>query len=146
MLMNGIDYTARENAMVAAGIDPDGLLAEYERILGATYAYCGQHLNIHSTASGCTVGLVEQFPLKATTIEEAREEVRARGFALHLEATTCAGCGEKIIQNPGNGLRWTTVEASEDSETDRTRCSNAHNMYGTHTPVPSIPRSESASL
>lgn len=144
MLMNGIDYTARTNAMREAGIDPDGLLSEYERVLGAKYAYCGQHLNVHATTSGCTVGLAEQFPLKATTMDEARTEVRARGFGIHLEPTTCAGCGENIKQTYANDYRWATVEDEEGASS--TRCAKPRNMYGSHTPVPNIPPSESATL
>jgi hypothetical protein len=140
MLMNGIDYTARKDAMTAVGIDPDGLLSEYARVLDTKYVYCNQHLNLHSTESGCTVGLIEQFPLKAVTLDEAREEVRARGFALYLEATTCSRCGEAIILDNGGSNGMVTVE-------DRVaRCAKPKNMFGTHSPVPSVPLTESASL
>ena len=140
MLMNGIDYTARKTAMVEAGIDPDGLLSEYERVLDAKYAYCNQHLAIHTTDSGCTVGLIEQFPFKAITREDALTEARERGFALHLEATTCAGCGEAIILDNGGTNGMVTVEGRES------RCTKPKNMWGTHSPVPSVPPAESASL
>lgn len=140
MLMNGIDYTARKAAMIEAGIDPDGTLSEYQRVLGATYAFCNQHGAIHSTDSGCTVGLMEQFPLKATTREDALAEARERGFALHLEATTCAGCGEAIILDNGGSNGMVTVEGRAS------RCANPKNMWGTHSPVPSVPASAAASL
>lgn len=140
MLMNGIDYTARTNAMREAGIDPDGPLSEYKRVLGAAYGYCNQHGAVHSTDGGCTVGLVEQFPLKATTREDALAEARERGFALHLEATTCAGCGEAIILDNGGTNGMVTVEGRVS------RCTKPKNMWGTHSPVPSVPPAQSASL
>lgn len=140
MLMNGIDYTARTNAMREAGIDPDGMLSEYARVLDVKYAYCNQHGAIHTTDSGCTVGLVEQFPISATTREDALAEARERGFALHLEATTCAGCGEAIILDNGGTNGMVTVEARAS------RCAKPKNMWGTHSPVPSVPLTESASL
>lgn len=140
MLMNGIDYTARKAAMIEAGIDPEGGLSEYERVLGAKFAYCNQHGAIHQTNSGCTVGLVEQFPFKATSREDALAEARQRGFALHLEATTCAGCGEAIILDNGGSNGMVTVEGRVP------RCAKPKNMWGTHSPVPSVPLTESASL
>lgn len=140
MLMNGIDYTARTAAMREAGIDPDGGLSEYARVLDAKYAYCNQHMGVHSTVSGCNVGLVEQFPLRATTYEEACAEVRERGFSLYLEATTCAGCGEAIILDNGRSNGMVTVEGRD------ARCTKPKNMYGAHHPVSSVPLAESASL
>lgn len=139
MLMNGIDYTARKNAMLDAGIDPAGSLTEYARVLGAEFAYCNQHLNVHTTTSGCTVGLCEQFPLKAATMAEAAAECRQRGFRLHMEDSPCDGCGEMLAWDQSNS-GWVTLDGRER------KCAKARNMYGTHTPVSSVPRSESATL
>lgn len=139
MLMNGIDYTARKTAMIETGIDPEGRLTEYTRVLGTKFAYCNQHLNVHTTDSGCTVGLIEQFPLKATTMDEARDECRQRDFRLHMENCPCVGCGETLAWDQSNS-GWVTLDGRER------KCAKARNMYGTHTPVDSVPLSAAASL
>lgn len=139
MLMNGVDYDARIAALAAVGIDGDGPMSQFKDRLGADWVYCNQHLFVHRSDGSCTVGCVEQFPLKATgDIKNALAECRERGFRLTGEPCPCKECGEMIVQP---NLQWVTVEGRSAV------CPANKNSYRPgHIPVENIPASAAASL
>jgi len=76
VIVNGINYVARGDDLIASGIDPFG---DDDTVFGVGLLFCNQHLRVHS-AGWCTVSVIEKFPLVADTIDEAQAEASECGL------------------------------------------------------------------